>query len=309
MLSDRSYMRGHPGRSPFDLTPWLLGVLAGVFIVQCVLERAFNYTDYFHYAALSGNGVRHGYVWTLLSYAFLHGNTTHLLVNGLGLFFLGRSLESSIGDRRLLQLTLFSAVVAGLFWLGVNFSRPGQVVGASGIVMAYLMVFACIQPHRQVTFFILFILPVRLKPFWMVAILASIDLVGFFWKELPGGPSGWIAHSAHLGGLAGGWLFYQLFLVRRAAFPSAPAIEPPGWLAKPAARATQATVNLPSPTSPHRAPSPVTGVPLVVVATGRDNLRAEVDRILDKINDHGFDSLTPEEKRVLHEARQMLGSR
>ena len=38
----------------------------------------------------------------------------------------------------------------------------------------------------------------------------------------------------------------------------------------------------------------------------RDELRAEVDRILDKINSQGFGALTDEEKRRLDEAKDLL---
>jgi len=41
----------------------------------------------------------------------------------------------------------------------------------------------------------------------------------------------------------------------------------------------------------------------------RENLRAEVDRILDKINSKGFGALTAEEKRLLDEARDLLSRR
>ena len=41
----------------------------------------------------------------------------------------------------------------------------------------------------------------------------------------------------------------------------------------------------------------------------RENLRAEVDRILDKINSQGFGALTAEEKRILDEARDLLSRR
>ena len=43
--------------------------------------------------------------------------------------------------------------------------------------------------------------------------------------------------------------------------------------------------------------------------TSRDDLRAEVDRILDKINSEGFGALTDEEKRLLDEARDLLSRR
>jgi hypothetical protein len=40
--------------------------------------------------------------------------------------------------------------------------------------------------------------------------------------------------------------------------------------------------------------------------TEREHLKLEVDRILDKINSKGFGSLTPEERKTLDEARDML---
>jgi hypothetical protein len=41
----------------------------------------------------------------------------------------------------------------------------------------------------------------------------------------------------------------------------------------------------------------------------RGHLRAEVDRILDKINSQGFGSLSADEKRVLDEAKDLIGRR
>jgi hypothetical protein len=47
----------------------------------------------------------------------------------------------------------------------------------------------------------------------------------------------------------------------------------------------------------------------VNLGTGRADLKVEVDRILDKINSHGFQSLSAEEKRVLDEARAAMTRR
>jgi hypothetical protein len=41
----------------------------------------------------------------------------------------------------------------------------------------------------------------------------------------------------------------------------------------------------------------------------REDLRAEVDRILDKINSQGFGALTADEKRLLDEAKDLLSRR
>lgn len=292
-----------PRRSlSFTLIPWFLGVLVGVFVVQNLLERWFGIGAYYNYSALSGAGIRQGYAWTLLSYALLHGGVLHLLLNCLGLFFIGRDLEATLGTRRLVQLTLTAVLVSAFFWLGVNFARPGQMVGASGVVMAYLMVFACLQPRRPMNFLLLFIIPVTMKPFWIVAILASIDLFGFFFRELPGGSGEWVAHSAHLGGLAGGWVFFQLFFAR-ADSGGATRFETPRWMRKAPAREPASTVNVSG-----RSSSPG-GAGAACPVVGRDQVRAEVDRILDKINERGFGSLSVKEKRVLDDARQTLGLR
>ncbi|HRG55943.1 MAG TPA: hypothetical protein PLG56_07890, partial [Lacunisphaera sp.] len=46
--------------------------------------------------------------------------------------------------------------------------------------------------------------------------------------------------------------------------------------------------------------------PLASAGKSGSQLRAEVDRILDKINSQGFGALTPQEKRVLDEAKDLL---
>jgi hypothetical protein len=41
----------------------------------------------------------------------------------------------------------------------------------------------------------------------------------------------------------------------------------------------------------------------------KEHIRAEVDRILDKINSEGFNALTADEKRVLDDAKDLLSRR
>ena len=71
----------------------------------------------------------------LFTYQFLHGGVWHLLVNALGLFFIGRALEPVIGRREIIGLYLVSGVVGALFQLGFAAVFPAQfavpVVGSS----------------------------------------------------------------------------------------------------------------------------------------------------------------------------------
>lgn len=100
-----------------------------------------------------------------------------------------------------------------------------------------------------------------------------------------------MASSAHLGGMLTGLLYYRF--VHNASWfnpEDRPDVELPRWIKRAKKSAPLATfdVNLPPPPS------------------SREDIRAEVDRILDKINSQGFAALTAEEKRVLDEAKDVL---
>jgi hypothetical protein len=121
-----------------------------------------------------------------------------------------------------------------------------------------------------------------------------VDLFGLVLYEIPGSalPFDYIfANSAHLGGMLAGWVYFRYLHEARWRFRAGkPDLELPRWMK----RAPKAA----GPSAGH------TGS----VGT-REGLRAEVDRILDKINSQGFGSLTPAEKRVLDEAKDLLSRR
>ncbi|TAG32443.1 MAG: rhomboid family intramembrane serine protease, partial [Verrucomicrobia bacterium] len=220
-----------------------------------------------------------------------------------------RSHIGLVGQTRFFQLLLISALGGAIAWMGIHFTRSDSVLGASGIVMGLLAVYACLYPRRPFTLMLFFVIPVTVQPIWLVTILGGIDLIGFLFSELPGRGSLYgVAHSCHLGGLAAGWIFYQTVLARSMGWTpgAAAAIEPPSWLSRrPKQASPKFTVNLGGASA---APERPTGL-RSSRATSRDVLRAEVDRILDKINVQGFGSLTADEKRVLDEARNHLHPR
>jgi membrane associated rhomboid family serine protease len=302
MLSDRSYMRGDFARNPPSVLAWFLGLLVGGFVLQEIFRVWIGSSAPFDYGALSSGNIRSGQVWTLLTYVLLHGGIGHLLMNGLGIYFIGRELQLRLGPERFLKLILTGALGAGLVWLGVHINNRGLVIGASGVVMAFLAVFACYDPRRPIRLLLFFVLPVTVQPIWVVGVLGSVDLLGFLFYELPKNQSLYgVAHSAHLGGLASGWLFYT-FVVARSSRGSIVGIEPPAWFTRKDSRPSlNSRVNLETRSASTR--------PVGPAPAQRDILRAEVDRILDKINLHGFGSLTAEEKRVLDQARDHLNPR
>lgn len=140
--------------------------------------------------------------WTIVTYAFLHDlhTPTHILFNMMGLFFLGPSLERRWGGKGFLQFYLWSVVIAGLASVVLGLLLPGifggQVVGASGAIMAILAAFSLVQPEATILLF--FVLPIQAR--WILWIALGIDTVVFF------SGSSDLAYHTHLGGAFAAWL-------------------------------------------------------------------------------------------------------
>jgi membrane associated rhomboid family serine protease len=301
MLYDRPYMRND---YPTEKTPflvWLLSATIAGFILQNIFAVWVgpSVIDFESMAALSVAGIRHGYLWTLVTYPLLHRNVLHLLVVMLGVFFIGRELRPHLSDRRLAWLTLAATVTGAVAWLTVNFHHgtgrydPNtSVMGATPILGCFFIVFACLFPNREISFLVFFILPVTTRPKYVAWIVLGIDLCGLFFSEIPGGKfQTGIPYSAHLGAMLAGWLYYRY--VHESDWFSAKgraAVELPRWMQR-------------------KIKAPAAAPAYQVNLSNRNDLRAEVDRILDKINSHGFGSLSPAEKRLLDEARDLLSRR
>ena len=200
--------------------------------------------------------------WTIVTYMFLHGGFGHIFFNMLALYFFGPPVEQRIGGNRFITLYLISGIVGALFSIVLGV----PVIGASGAVMGVSLAFAKFWPRQQVL--IWGVLPIEAR--WLVMIYAAIDILGFAGYGTRG-----IANLAHLGGFAGA-LLYLLYLERRQG-----------------ARRFKATA------TPKVSDTVLGGWQKVdrnsVHAVNRD----EVDRILDKINASGINSLTPQERQFL----------
>lgn len=295
MLSDRPYMRDNYGRPSVSPLIWLICGLAAAFVLENVVIHWFGgqiQEHFFDYLTLSHAEISRGFVWTLLTHGLLHdpNSLLHLAFILLTIYFFGRSVISEIGDRHFLGLFAGAVALGGLTWLVINWIQPGaQLFGASAGVSALIVVSAFLSPQQPIT---LFFVDVGLKMKHLALGLLVIDALGLVLLEIPGRGSWFsMAHSAHLGGMLAGWLYFQ-FVHQRGVGPlfnHRPSIELPRWFRK--TRKTD--------------PAPV-----YRVNVGPDpDPRAEIDRILDKINSDGFQSLTADEKHRLDRARDHLSRR
>lgn len=231
--------------------------------------------------------------WQLFTYMFMHGGLGHLFFNMLALWMFGMELENLWGSKRFIIYYLtcgFGAGVANLL-VAPLIGLTVPTVGASGAVFGILVAFGMLFPDRPI--YLYFLLPIRAKYF----VTGFIVLELFF--GVTGSSSG-IAHFAHLGGAAVGFLYMKF--------------EAQGFSLEDVWR-----VIIGSPKVPHQPPrtrktvrDEIQDAKFFDIHTGRlmegDNeLNQEVvDAILDKINTSGYQSLTDEEKRILNEASKKI---
>lgn len=293
-------------QSSFDTrrsaTMWLLIANVVAFLLECV---RYGYPPHFlsgDYLALSWSGLKHGYVWQLLSFQFLHAGLLHLIVNCWAIFAFGREVEIALGAKRFLILYFSSGIIGGLFqafagsladvfpWAG-PFAAP--TVGASAGALGLVAAFATLFPERLLTLLLFFIIPVNMRAKFLLLFAGLLSLFGLLFPA----STGTVADAAHLGGMLSGiffvryamhWNFRWLTLRRRRGTP-------PRRLVK---------VNSGGSARWARAKSGSEGE-----APAADFLSREVDPILDKISAHGIQSLTERERRILEAARERMGKR
>jgi membrane associated rhomboid family serine protease len=114
-----------PGRLTLSIWPDRLGdLLARVNTDPHALEEAAALR---HYGALGGGAK----VWTLLTYALLHGSWPHVLVNSIWLIAFGPPIARRFGSARFLAFFVMTAVAGALAHWAVNPMDFSPLIGAS----------------------------------------------------------------------------------------------------------------------------------------------------------------------------------
>ena len=157
---------------------------------------------------LSIPGLKSGYLWQLVTYLFVHGSPLHILLNMVGLYFMGPETERAIGSRHFLILYFLSGILGGIGWLFIADAPWAVCIGASGAIFGVIGAFAALFPQQPVTLLVLFVLPVTMKA-WVLAVVLAVSELVF----LLGTPQHGIAYAAHLAGGVAGYV-YALALFR-----------------------------------------------------------------------------------------------
>jgi membrane associated rhomboid family serine protease len=265
---------------------WNIALFVIPFLVFSLLSLMGITIDYLQYVSLSSNPtVFISQPWTILSYAFFHTGIMHILFNLLVLNFAGRLFMTYFTGKQLFGLYVLGAIFAGIVYVLVFYilAIDAPIVGASAAIMAILVAVAAYNPLMELRLLIFG----TVKLWHVTAVILFIDLM-----QLRSGNMG--GHISHLAGALFGFVFIKLlengtdmskiitgfvnFFQNRFQKGNTPPFK--------------------KVYKSHQKPVPKAVSKIVV----KDNNQQQIDQILDKISQSGYDSLSQNEKEFLFKA-------
>lgn len=230
--------------------------------------------------------------WSLITYFFTHEGFLHIIFNMLFLFWFGRLIQDFLGNNRLISLYVIGGIMGGLFYMLMYNVVPfyhdridaSLMLGASAGVFAVVVGAATFMPNH--TFFLMFLGAVRIKYIALFYVLLSLS------RTIGSNAGG---ELAHIGGAIIGFLFIkQLQQGNDIGAPVIQTIDFFKGLFKPSSK-IKVTHKKSGSASRKRTTSTSSD------SAGRTD-QAEIDAILDKISERGYESLSKEEKQKLFNA-------
>jgi membrane associated rhomboid family serine protease len=278
---------------------WLLALNIGVYFLQLTLFGPDAV-----YSALALDPARFpANWWTVATYMFVHAWLAHLAFNMFTLWMFGPRLEHEWGTRTFVWFYLWCGVGGAIAHL--VFAQHSAVIGASGAISGVLVAYALRWPDEEVYLF--GVIPMRSR--WLIVAMLAMNII---FALSPGSRIDW---TAHLGGMAFGWIFLKVYSmggINRVR----------GWVSTVPDESEDMPRAVPRGRPPMR--DRAGGADEVVARSNAVILReskplqhvprqetpkeyaARVNRVLDKISQEGIESLTRDERRLLEEMSQKL---
>lgn len=313
-LHDRDYMREGPSFERPSTGISALHILLALNTVVFVTQHIFGHWGlmwgprFYPYGGVSVDALSRGQVWTLFSYMFVHGSLGHFVLNMLMLWFAGRGLQQLAGSFHLTMVYLFAGIAGAAAEMAVNGWVYGNTVspliGASASAFGILVALAAIIPEEEITALIYFVIPVRMRLWTMAKAMCLVQLVlGLLYVTFDFMPEDMkIAYFAHLGGAAAGWAYarHMGYGGRPMAFDRAEGSRPFIPQRQPHMARARSTREAPLDSAPDSS-APASTRPRSTDPV-MNLIEDVINPLLDKMNLHGKDSLTEDERRMLHHA-------
>lgn len=279
----------------------LLIINAVVFFIQILgsqvaVGRASLESVIIKYFALIPLGVFSDasfYPWQLITYQFLHGGFGHIFFNMFALWMFGMEIENTWGSKKFLYYYLLSGIGAGICHLFISPLLGGgaaPTIGASGAVYGILIAFGLMYPNRYI--FLYFFIPIKAKYLITFLILMEFMLIDSAHSS--------VAHLAHLGGALTGFIFIMFdkntpillkdILQQRSSYKTSKPFNPFGGLADRFKKKD----------------ADIEDAKYYEIKEEEEVTQEEIDRILDKISQSGYQNLTEKEKKILFQASKKM---
>lgn len=233
--------------------------------------------------------------WTLITYFFFHQGLMHILFNMLWMYWFGKIITEYLGQNKVLGFYVWGGIGGGLFYMLVYNLFPffsdavsySVLLGASAGVTAIVVGAATFQPNFTVS--LILIGPVKLK------YIAAFSVAASFLQSTGANAGGEIAH---LGGALVG--YFGMTQLQKGNDWSTPVVNFVTWVKSFFKPQSKIKVSYRSDKT-QKQKTKSTGRTAAPKAKKETN-QAEIDAILDKISDKGYDALSTDEKQKLFNA-------
>ena len=270
----------------FGVVERLIVILVACFVLPFLLRAVLYlftvpFDQFFTWFELSASFEDTSYrPWTILTYAFFHGDFGHIFWNLILLYYSGRMMVNLFKPQLFINTFFLGILVGGAtFVLSYNFfpafeGQSARLIGSSAGVMAVLIFMCSYMPFKNVRLFVF-----NIKLIYIGFFFIALDLI-----QIPVNNSG--GHLAHLGGALIGFL-YQRNIVRGNDFGQ--------WISN-LWKTVSSMISFKKTRirKVYKSPSPKPNQKSVN--------QEKIDEILDKISQSGYASLTKEEKELLFRA-------
>jgi membrane associated rhomboid family serine protease len=183
---------------------YIIGLNVLVFMAERIFGQQGRIWIGNHFAMIPAAIIVKGWIWTFISYMFVHDGFSHIFFNMFALFVFGPQVERKMGSREFLLFYFLTGALAGLFSFIVYYFTGAYFValmGASGAIFAVQLAYAVFFPDSII--YLWGILPLR----------APVMVLGFTALELfftVTGLANKVAHFTHLAGFGFAWLYFLI---------------------------------------------------------------------------------------------------
>ena len=265
---------GHARSGEMSIVARIIIATVIIFFLQVTIPGVTEWL------VMTSGAYENGQVWRFVTYAFCHSqrDILHIIFNMLIFWWLGRELERMYGGREFLCFYLLAAIFAAVVYVVLRLwvSQVNPMLGASGAVMAVEVLYALHFPRVKMLVYGIFPIEIR----WLITGLILFDAYPVL-RMLAGQPdASGVAHSAHLGGVLFGFLYWRF------------GVSLTGWFSK---------MKVKERWKEHKVKNNAAGL-RVHRPEESDEFGDRVDEILEKISREGEESLTDKERAFMMKA-------